>query len=385
MRGCGLHATLQEFPGAGLEPPQCRLQPPVYAEARPGHGQPSWLAWTRSTALQSPGTTCNDSDERRRDVHDPWERSAVEITHRAYADVVVVAPAGRLDHAVAEDFERSLMPLLTLLPGGTTGARARLRRRRVHQQRRPARADDRREAERTRGARIAVPALQPVVAEIFAISRFDSVVEVFPSVRGRGRAALAARARRLRRRARRRSHEARPLLGHARLAADRAHRPASARKIVAALRGAAGRASRRTPSSTTTSTASAFAVAGTYGGHTSCVEIETGGAGLRAVRPRQRRASVRPGGARAPRCGVAADLSRLHVARALGPHHGPAVLHAGLHPGQPHRLLRRPRADSRRRCAGSRSSRRSRSGSRPSARTSSSCTSSPARRTRSPA
>jgi anti-sigma B factor antagonist/stage II sporulation protein AA (anti-sigma F factor antagonist) len=36
---------------------------------------------------------------------------------------------------------------------------------------------------RARGARIAVAALQPVVAEIFAISRFDSVLEVFPSVR----------------------------------------------------------------------------------------------------------------------------------------------------------------------------------------------------------
>jgi anti-sigma B factor antagonist/stage II sporulation protein AA (anti-sigma F factor antagonist) len=36
---------------------------------------------------------------------------------------------------------------------------------------------------RGRGARIAVAALQPVVAEIFAISRFDSVLEVFPSVR----------------------------------------------------------------------------------------------------------------------------------------------------------------------------------------------------------
>ena len=36
---------------------------------------------------------------------------------------------------------------------------------------------------RARGARIAVAALQPVVAEIFAISRFDNVLDVFPSVR----------------------------------------------------------------------------------------------------------------------------------------------------------------------------------------------------------
>jgi len=188
MLGCGPHATLQEFPDAGLEPPQCSPQPPVYAEARPGHGQPSRLAWTRSTALQSPGTTCNDSEERRRDVHDPWERSAVEITHRAYADVVVVAPAGRLDHTVAEAFERSLMPLLDPAAGGGAGlvldfsrvdyiSSVGLRALMIAGK-----------AARARGARIAVAGLRPVVQEIFAISRFNGVVEMFPTVA----AALAA-------------------------------------------------------------------------------------------------------------------------------------------------------------------------------------------------
>ena len=36
---------------------------------------------------------------------------------------------------------------------------------------------------RTREAKIAVAGLQPVVAEIFAISRFDRVLDVYPSVR----------------------------------------------------------------------------------------------------------------------------------------------------------------------------------------------------------
>ena len=36
---------------------------------------------------------------------------------------------------------------------------------------------------RARRARIAVARLQPVAAEIFAISRFDKVLEVFPAVR----------------------------------------------------------------------------------------------------------------------------------------------------------------------------------------------------------
>jgi anti-sigma B factor antagonist/stage II sporulation protein AA (anti-sigma F factor antagonist) len=36
---------------------------------------------------------------------------------------------------------------------------------------------------RSRGARIAVAAMQPIVAEIFDIARFGHVVEVFPSLR----------------------------------------------------------------------------------------------------------------------------------------------------------------------------------------------------------
>jgi anti-anti-sigma regulatory factor len=36
---------------------------------------------------------------------------------------------------------------------------------------------------RGRHARIAVVGLQPVVAEIFAISRFNAVLEVFPALR----------------------------------------------------------------------------------------------------------------------------------------------------------------------------------------------------------
>jgi anti-sigma B factor antagonist/stage II sporulation protein AA (anti-sigma F factor antagonist) len=106
----------------------------------------------------------------------------VEITHRAYADVVVVAPAGRLDHTVAEDFERSLLPLLDPAAGSgagvvldfarveyisSVGLRVLLIAGKVT---------------RARGARIAVAGLRPVVQEIFAISRFNGVVEMFPTV-----------------------------------------------------------------------------------------------------------------------------------------------------------------------------------------------------------
>ena len=36
----------------------------------------------------------------------------MEITNRAYADVVVVTPTGRIDHATAEALERAVVPLL---------------------------------------------------------------------------------------------------------------------------------------------------------------------------------------------------------------------------------------------------------------------------------
>ena len=41
----------------------------------------------------------------------------MEITNRAYADVVVVTPTGRIDHATAEALERAVVPLLDLAAG----------------------------------------------------------------------------------------------------------------------------------------------------------------------------------------------------------------------------------------------------------------------------
>jgi anti-anti-sigma regulatory factor len=45
---------------------------------------------------------------------------------------------------------------------------------------------------RAHGRRIAVAALHPTVAEIFAIARFDHVLEVFPSVKDALRAVSPA-------------------------------------------------------------------------------------------------------------------------------------------------------------------------------------------------
>ena len=107
----------------------------------------------------------------------------MEITSRAYADVVVVAPTGRIDHATAGALERVVVPLLDPAAGSGAGlvfdlagvsyvSSVGLRVLMI--------------AGRTMGARrarIAVTALQPVVAEIMAISRFGNVVEVFATTR----------------------------------------------------------------------------------------------------------------------------------------------------------------------------------------------------------
>jgi anti-sigma B factor antagonist/stage II sporulation protein AA (anti-sigma F factor antagonist) len=105
------------------------------------------------------------------------------VSNRQFADAVVVAPVGRIDHVTAAQFEQALMPLLPQSESdkgslildfagvdyiSSVGLRVLMiaaKQARAH------------------GTRIAVAALQPVVAEIFAISRFDSVLELFPSVR----------------------------------------------------------------------------------------------------------------------------------------------------------------------------------------------------------
>jgi len=107
----------------------------------------------------------------------------VQFSSRQYADIVVATPVGRIDHSAASHLEQSLSPLLAQSAAGKTGvvldfagvdyiSSVGLRILMIAAK-----------EMRGRGARIGVAALQPVVAEIFAISRFDSVLAVFPSVR----------------------------------------------------------------------------------------------------------------------------------------------------------------------------------------------------------
>lgn len=107
----------------------------------------------------------------------------MDVSCSRFADVVVAAPAGRVDHTNAESLSSALAPLLSPIDGraralvldfervdyiSSVGLRVLM--------------VAAKEARACR-SRIAVAALQPVVGEIFAISRFDHVLDVFASVR----------------------------------------------------------------------------------------------------------------------------------------------------------------------------------------------------------
>jgi anti-anti-sigma factor len=106
----------------------------------------------------------------------------VELTERRAGRTVVLAPAGRIDMATADQFRERLMPLITTATASgesvvldfsgvdyisSAGLRVLMLAAK--------------EA-RSSGGRIAVAALQPLVNEIFQISRFDKVLPCHPAV-----------------------------------------------------------------------------------------------------------------------------------------------------------------------------------------------------------
>lgn len=105
----------------------------------------------------------------------------MQLQSRHFGNIAVATPAGLLDQSTAADFERLLLPLAESAAHAglivdfrdvefisSMGLRVLMLAA---------------EATRARKARIAAVSLQPIVAEIFAISRFDSVYEMFPSLR----------------------------------------------------------------------------------------------------------------------------------------------------------------------------------------------------------
>jgi len=108
----------------------------------------------------------------------------MEFSTTQIADVTLISIAGRIDHKTVKDFETALMPFLEAdNPASKTKViinfekldfltSAGLRLLMI--------------ASKTcgqQGRDIAVASLQPIVEEIFTISRFDLVLKVFPSVR----------------------------------------------------------------------------------------------------------------------------------------------------------------------------------------------------------
>ena len=107
----------------------------------------------------------------------------MKISSRPFADVVVIAPVGRIDHYSAGQLEQALTPLweksaidkgAMVLDFAGVEYISSMGLRVLMIAAKQMRAHD---------ARIAIAALQPIVVEIFAISRFDLVLDVFPSVR----------------------------------------------------------------------------------------------------------------------------------------------------------------------------------------------------------
>ena len=106
----------------------------------------------------------------------------MEFSSLRFADVIVVAPVGRIDHASAEAFQTTLEPILVAAAGmngallldlsnvpyiSSVGLRVVMMAAKHL---------------KARKARIAAVALQPIVREIFEIARFNHVVELFPSL-----------------------------------------------------------------------------------------------------------------------------------------------------------------------------------------------------------
>jgi len=107
----------------------------------------------------------------------------MDLAPRRFGNAIVLSPAGRLDHATADDFKDALLAQMGSCIAGqdllvldlskvpyiaSVGLRAlMIASKQV----------------KVQGGTLVVAALQPVVKEIFEISRFNLVLEVFPTLR----------------------------------------------------------------------------------------------------------------------------------------------------------------------------------------------------------
>ena len=107
----------------------------------------------------------------------------MELNSRSYADTLVLSPAGRLDHDSSEAFRERMQPFLersardgrslvldlsALEYVSSAGLRCF-----VLAAKQAA----------AQGGKVSVAAMRPLVAEIFQISRFHLLFEIYPSLR----------------------------------------------------------------------------------------------------------------------------------------------------------------------------------------------------------
>ena len=107
----------------------------------------------------------------------------MDLSPRRFADTVILTPAGRVDHATAEALQQALAPHLERCAEGndrivldfsgveyiaSVGLRVLLLAAKHA---------------KAKNGTIAVAAMQPVVKEIFDISKFTLVLKTFPTVR----------------------------------------------------------------------------------------------------------------------------------------------------------------------------------------------------------
>lgn len=106
----------------------------------------------------------------------------MELTTQVVANVMVIQVAGRIDHTTAKDFEDTLLPQLAGCTGLVQQALLDLSQvpymssaglRVLTLARKQCQAQHR---------NIVVAALQPMLQEVFKISRFDTLFTVYPTV-----------------------------------------------------------------------------------------------------------------------------------------------------------------------------------------------------------
>ncbi len=107
----------------------------------------------------------------------------MDLAPRRYADTVVLRPAGRINHVSSEDFKGALAPFLSRCAAGqdqivldfaaleyisSAGLRVLMLARKQA---------------KAQGGTLVVAGLAAVVKEIFEISKFTMVFDIFPDVR----------------------------------------------------------------------------------------------------------------------------------------------------------------------------------------------------------